>query len=133
MTVLFLLTLLLLPNANPLCGHTLKDLPQVGFDTLSAKCKSAESSSEVMVDGDNILIIEAIETPNPCYRLVGDVKLDKMEISVRFELEPSNKLCIQCTGEIIGKVTIPHLINGTYLITIHTPDGASRTETLIKE
>ena len=53
--------------------------------------------------------------------------IEGTEIVVRLEPESRGEVCVQCIGEVVGKVTLPDLPKGIYSVTLQTPESASVT------
>ena len=53
--------------------------------------------------------------------------IEGTEVVGRLEPESRGEVCMQCSGEGVGKVTIPDLPRGIYSVTLQTPKSASIT------
>lgn len=108
--------------------------PTITITTLSAQCQGAErprSKTEVL--GDTIVITEPLTTPTPCYRVTGDVTIQRGEIVVTLQPEQKGGMCIECLGRLLGEVRISHLPKGDYEVQIKTPEHVTRTTLEIEE
>lgn len=97
------------------------------IETISATCMTEGQNLDVRSDGNSIIISVPIKTPNPCYDVKGDVKINDKNIEVDLSTVAKPEICIGCIGEVTGKVTINNLSKGTYSVKIITPDKSTTT------
>lgn len=124
---MILVAVFLLPMQLSACSPQFQGHHRTTTETLSAKCKVAETPSVIQAVDNTIIITAGVVTPTPCYEIKGSVKIEGTEIVVRLEPESRGEVCVQCIGEIVGKVTIPDLPRGIYSVTLQTPESASIT------
>ncbi len=109
-----------------------KSIPSFTIETISSTCMTGERDLDIRAEGNSIVIIAPIQTPNPCYSAVGDVKFSGRDIEVDLSAFSKQGTCIQCIGEVIGKVVVQNLTKGSYGIKVATPDKASITTVVIE-
>ncbi len=131
--LVLLVAVVLLPMRLLGCGQESTGQPPLTIETLSTKCRSEQTPSDIRAVGNTIIIIEAIETPNPCYEVKGEVTIEGTEIVVKLKPENTGDLCIQCIGEVVGRVTIPNLPMGIYSVKLETPQRAAITTIKVEE
>ena len=124
---MLLLAVFLLPMQLSACSPQFQGHHRTTTETLSAKCKVAGTPSDIQAVDNTIIITAGVVTPTPCYEIKGSVKIEGTEIVVRLEPESRGEVCVQCIGEIVGRVTIPDLPRGIYSVTLQTPESASIT------
>lgn len=125
--------LLLLSTPVLVYSQVLDCPPRISFETMSAGCKSGDTQGDIRTDGNTIIVTEAVTTPNPCYKIRGKVKIEGTDIVVRLEPENEGELCIQCVGEIIGKVSVSGLQSGMYSVRVELPERVVTTSIKILE
>lgn len=108
-----------------------KSIPPFTIETISSACMSEEHDLDIRAEGDSIVIIAPIQTANPCYSVVGDVKFSGGDIEVDLSAVSKQNVCIQCIGEVTGKVVIQNLTKETYAVKVRTPDKAAITTIMI--
>jgi len=108
-----------------------KSIPSFTIETISSTCMTGEHDLDIRAEGNSIVIIAPIQTPNPCYSVVGDVKFSGRNIEVDLSAVSKQGVCIQCIGEVTGKVVIQNLTKGTYSVKIKTPEKVAITTILI--
>ncbi len=108
-----------------------KSIPPFTIETISSTCMSEEHDLDVRAEGDSIVIIAPMQTPNPCYSVAGDVKFSGRDIEVDLSAVSKQTVCIQCVGEVTGKVVIQNLTKGTYSVKVKTPEKVAITSILI--
>lgn len=102
--------------------------PYFNIETLTTQCKSEEATpSEIITEGNSIILIQVFQTPDPCHEIKGNVTFEGNEITVNLKTEDTGQMCIQCIAEVIGKVTISNLSKGTYDLNIRTMERDERT------
>lgn len=106
--------------------------PNFTIETISSTCLSEQHDLDMRAEGNSIVITAPIQTPNPCYSVVGDVKINGRDIYVDLSAVSKQDTCIQCIGEVTGKVVIQNLTKGTYNIKINTPDKSKTTVIMIE-
>ena len=95
-------------------------------------CLSESHDIEIGTEGNSKEIIAPMKTPNPCYSVVGDVKFSGKNIEVDISAVTKQQECIQCIGEVTGRVVIQDLTKGAYDIKVKTPDKATSTTIMIE-
>ncbi len=128
-----LIAVFLLPMLLSVCSPQFQGHHRTTTETLSAKCKVAETPSAVQVEGNTIIITAGLVTPTPCYEMKGNVKIEGTDIVVRLEPQSKGEVCMQCIGEVVGRVTVPDLPPGIYSVTLQTPESASITTIRVGE
>lgn len=95
-------------------------------ETVSAACREGgnQSQSSMRVSDGTLQLTEVLLTPNPCFKVQGDVTLKDRDILVTLEIARTGGICAQCLGEIIGRVTVNGLPEGVYTLHIRTPEGS---------
>lgn len=111
---------------------TTRPTPNFTIETLSASCMTEERDLDIKAERNSIVIIAPVQTPNPCYSVVGGVKFSGRDIEVDLSTVSKQDICIQCIGEVTGKVVIQNLTKGTYGIKVNTPDRAAITTIMIE-
>lgn len=109
-----------------------KSIPPFAIETISSTCMSEEHDLDIRAEGNSIVIIAPMQTPNPCYSVAGDVKFSGRDIEVDLSASSKQGICIQCIGEVTGKVGIQNLTKGTYGVKVETPDKATITTVMIE-
>jgi len=109
-----------------------KSAPSFTIETISSTCMSEEHELDIRGEGNSIVIIAPMQTPNPCYSVAGDVKFSGRDIDVDLSAISKQGVCIQCIGEVTGKVVVQNLTKGTYGLDVRTPDGAAITAIMIE-
>jgi len=104
-----------------------KSIPPFTIETISSTCMTGERDLDIRAEGDSIVIIAPIQTPNPCYSVVGDVKFSGRDIEVDLSAVSKKEFCIQCIGEVTGKVVVQNLTKGTYGVKLKIPEKAAMT------
>jgi hypothetical protein len=106
--------------------------PRYNISTISAECASSDAIQPgIRVDNGIVIIVEPFLTPNPCYEVLGEVSFKVDYIVVNLFVESTNELCLECTGEAVGEVTISNLRKGDYGILVRTPQRAENTTVTI--
>ncbi len=111
---------------------TRQSIPDFTIETTSSTCMSEEHALDIRAVGNSIVITAPIQTPTPCYSIVGDVKISVEEIEVDLSTVSKQNACIQCVGEVTGKVIIQNLTKGVYGVKVNTPDKATITTIMIE-
>ena len=106
--------------------------PAFKIDTVSSACMSEQHDLDIRAVGNSVVITAPMQTPNPCYSIVGDVKFSGRDIEVDLSAASKQEICIQCVGEVTGKVVIQNLTKGGYGVTVKTPDRAAITTIMIE-
>ena len=102
--------------------------PDFFVETISASCQSQPLlSTNVTVEGRTVTITDALMTPNPCYTMEASVEIRGEELHVKFFPKQRKGMCVQCLGEVVGKVTIPDLPTGDYTVTVWNRQRSSKT------
>lgn len=77
----------------------------VGFNQVDASCGGPNADvsldAETTETGDQLItVIGALSTPNPCYRVEGD--LERMEDGLALQVisESEGGMCVQCVGQV---------------------------------
>ena len=109
-----------------------KPAPLFTIETISPTCMAENHELDIRAVGNSIVITAPIQTPNPCYSVVGDVKFSGMDIDVDLSAVSKQDVCIQCIGEVTGKVVIQNLTKGIYGVKVKTPDKAAITTIMIE-
>ena len=109
-----------------------KHNPAFTIETISSTCMTEMNDFDIRAEGNSITVIAPIQTPNPCYSVIGDVKFSGRDIDVDLFAVSKQNICIQCTGEVTGKVVIQNLTKGTYDVKVIIPDKTT-TKTIIIE
>ena len=109
-----------------------KPAPLFTIETISSTCMTENHELDIRAVGNSIVITAPIQTPNPCYSVVGDVKFSGMDIDVDLSAVSKQDVCIQCIGEVTGKVVIQNLTKGIYGVKVKTPDKAAITTIMIE-
>ena len=102
------------------------------IETISSTCMTEEHDLDIRALGNSIVIIAPIQTPNPCYSIVGDVKFSGRDIEVDLSAVSKQGICIQCIGDVTGKVVIQNLTKGTYGVEVKTPNKAAITTIMVE-
>lgn len=96
------------------------------IETISARCMSGKTEPfDVRVEEKSVIITQSLMAGTPCHEVKGSVRVIKNDIVVRLWTERIGDVCTMCIGEIVGKVTIPNLTKGTYLVNVSTQQGES--------
>ncbi len=106
--------------------------PNFTIETLSSTCISEENDLDIRAEGNSIVIKAPIQTSNPCYAVAGDVKFFGRNIEVDLTAFSKQGICIQCIGEVTGKVVIQNLTKGNYGVKVKTPDRDAITTIMIE-
>ena len=109
-----------------------KSIPPFTIETISSTCMSEEHDLDIRAEGSSIVIIAPIQTPNPCYSVVGDVKISGQDIEVDLSAVSKQNVCIQCIGEVTGKVVIQNLTKGAYRVEVKFPNKDAITTIMIE-
>ena len=107
-------------------------VPTFTIETVSSTCMTGEQDLDIRAVENSIVIIAPIQTPNPCYSVTGDVKFSGGDIEVELSTVSKQEICVQCIGEVIGKVVIQNLPKGIYGVKLRTPDKALITTITIE-
>ncbi len=105
------------------------------ISTDSSSCSSgAMDEINIRPEGSSVTIFVPLTTPNPCYIVGGNVNFVDGRIDVNIFPVPSKEstVCIQCIGEITGKVLIQNLEKGSYVITIKTPNKSINATVVVE-
>jgi len=94
--------------------------PSFTIETISATCVTEINDLDIQAIGNSIVITAPMQTPNPCYSVEGDVKISGNDIEIDLSAVPKQDVCIQCVGEVTGKVVIPNLSKGMYGVDVKT-------------
>lgn len=108
-----------------------KSIPPFTIETISSTCMTGEHDLDIRAEGSSIVIIAPIQTANPCYSVVGDVRFSGRDIEVDLSAVSKQGICIQCIGEVTGKVVIQNLTKGSYGVKVKTLDKAMITTVMI--
>ena len=106
--------------------------PVYTIDTYSSACLSEAHDIAISAEGNSIMVIAPMVTPNPCYSASGTVNFIGKEINVELIPLPKQEICVQCIGEVTGKVVIQNLTKGVYGVDVRTPDRAAITTIMIE-
>lgn len=109
-----------------------KTIPSFTIETFSSSCVAEGHDLDIRTSGNSVVITAGILTPNPCYSVVGNVKFLGKKIEVDLSAVSKQGYCIQCIGEVTGKVVIQNLTKGTYDVQVKTPDKAQMTTIAIE-
>jgi len=109
-----------------------KSAPSFTIETISSTCMSEEHELDIRGEGNSIVITAPIQTPNPCYSVAGDVKFSGRDIEVDLSAISKQGVCIQCIGEVTGKVVIQNLTKEIYAVSVKTPNKATKTIVMVK-
>lgn len=96
--------------------------PNFTIETISATCMTEKHDLDIKVRESSIVIITPVQTPNPCYSIVGDVKISGNNIEIDLSAFSNQDICIQCVGEVTGKIVIQNLTKENYYVIVKTPD-----------
>lgn len=102
------------------------------IDTISSTCMTGEHDLDIRAEGNSIVITTPIQTPNPCHVVGGDVKISGREIEVDLHTVPKEGACIECVGEVTGRIVIPDLAKGIYGVKVSAPGKAAITTIMIE-
>jgi len=109
-----------------------KSAPLFTIETISSTCMAEKHELDIRSEGNSIVITAPLQTPNPCYSAVGDVKFSGKDIDVDLSAVSKQDVCIQCIGEVTGKVVIQNLTKGTYEVKVKTLDKAAITTIMVE-
>lgn len=109
-----------------------KSNPNFSIETISSTCMTEQHDINIKASENSIVIIASVQTSNPCYSVVGDVKFSGNLIEVDLSAVSKQNVCIQCIGEVTGKVVIHNLTKGIYGVEVKTSDKAAITTIMIE-
>lgn len=101
--------------------------PTFAIETVSSTCMSEPHDLEISAEGKSIVITAPLFTPNPCYSVTGDVRFNGRNVDVDLTPVYRGGVCIQCLGEVTGKVVIQNLSAGSYNVKVTTTNGLATT------
>lgn len=105
---------------------------RIKIETISAGCFVGDTNPDIRAVGKSIVITQPIKTSNPCYEATGTVDINGNEIEVNLDAAETRKICIQCLGEIVARVTIRDLESGIYGLKVNAPGYAAITTIIIE-
>jgi hypothetical protein len=129
----FILLILLLPGRFPASGQEAATHPKYTVETVSASCRSNKPSPGIHAEGRDIVVMETLEAPNPCYEVTGSVNQVGNMLLVDMDLKKTTGTCVRCPGEVVGKITIKNLPAGTYTVRLRSPRRMFDTTVTIRE
>ena len=103
------------------------------IETLETRCRAGKPQTKIESEGNTITITEALTTPNPCYRVTGEVTVEGRKIVVKLETEGKLGFCSQCVGQVFEPITIQNLPNGIYSTSIVFPQRVTHTSIPIEQ
>ncbi len=134
-TVTTLMPLVLLLLLLSQCASMPRTYPPPPYtvETLTAACQSRPVLPEIRVAGNSVILTEAIQTPNPCYTIRGHVEMTDHHLDVELYPVRREEVCVQCIGELVGRITITDLPAGDYSVTLRTRQRETNTTITIKD
>lgn len=93
------------------------------IETISNTCTfDVYPQQNATVSGSTLTLVVPIQTPTPCYDVNGTVNFSGSDIFVNLQTEKRGQVCVDCIGEVVGKVTISNLDRGDYSVHVTAPD-----------
>lgn len=105
--------------------------PEWKVETVSAECATGEGDLDIRAVGTSIIITAPMQTSTPCYDAVADVTMDGNRIVVEIGAVTQGVICVECVGEVVGRVTISNLAAGSYTVDVRAREKAALTTILI--
>ncbi len=109
------------------CISTAREEPQLAepsftIETISASCSDGETKvPEVEAGQGRVTAIVEIETPTPCYNTTGEVEVSEGRIEINLKPVATDRMCVECIGKLVVRVTVENLSSGSYEVAIAVP------------
>lgn len=101
-------------------------------ETISASCMIFENEPDIRAVGNSIQIIFPMNASTPCYSANATATFSQGTFRVKFYTEELSRVCVQCIGEIVGKVMISDLKPGNYGVDVQGLGKALITTIMIR-